>query len=266
MGICIIAGGGNLPLELLKEAKNNNQEPCLILIKDNADKEQYKGSNYIELSVGQIGAAISYMRENQADKIVFAGSVKRPNLLSIIPDWKGTIVLGRILKARIRGDDHLLKTIVGFFEDEGFKVAAATDFLNLNISQKGTITNTKPSDDDIFDINLGINLLDKLSELDIAQAAIISHGRVLSIEGAEGTDELIRRTKNYIKNARTTMVKIPKIGQDRRIDMPTIGPNTIDELAAASITGIAISQEVLVLSKEETIAKANSHSIYIYII
>ncbi len=266
MKLGIIAGGGDLPLEIIKTVKKDGIIPFVITLKSYADSNLYKNEKLAELSLGQVGMAIEYFEKNHVTHICFAGSVKRPNLFSVTPDFQGAILLSKILACKILGDDNLLKLVINFFENKGFKIISANELLGKEINKTGVISETSPTKDNLNDIKIGINALEKLDELDVGQAVIVSNGRILSIEGAEGTDQLIKRTKDYTQNQDAVLVKLPKKSQDKRIDMPTIGPVTIQELVKAGIKGIAISPEVIILSQKETIAKANSKAIYIYVI
>jgi DUF1009 family protein len=266
MKLGIIAGAGDLPIEIIQTAKDNNLTPYIITLKSYTDSNLYKDQIYTELSLGQVGKAINYFKKNNITHICFAGSIKRPNLTQIIPDLQGTILLSKILKAKILGDDNLLRIVIRFFEEQNFKIISASEIIHKDNIKIGSITEISPSIDNMSDIELGLKALDKLDELDVGQAVIASQGRILSIEGAEGTDQLIKRTKEYIQNQDAVLIKLPKKSQDKRIDMPTIGPVTIEELSDAGIKGVAISSEVIILSEKETIAKANSKAIFIHIL
>ncbi len=267
MRLCIIAGSGDLPIDVANEAKDKGIYTTIIPIESFADQNSFKEYVNVEtIPIGKIGRAFKFLKKHNISHILFAGSVKRPSLSSIIPDLEGTKLLARILKNKFLGDDTLLKCVIGFFEENGFQIISPTDILSLNIKKSGSITNSTPSKAELKDIEIGVSTSHRLSELDIGQSLLISEGRIISVEGAEGTDGMIKRSKEYVTPKKSILVKLPKLGQDTRIDMPTIGPKTIELMHKNNIAGIAIDKNVLVLSMQETIDIANLYSIYIYII
>jgi len=266
MRLCIIAGSGNLPQDIAKEAKNRGTLTSIICIKSFANENSFKEYGEVDtISLGNVGQALKFLKKHKISHILFAGSVKRPSFLSIIPDFEGTKLLSYILKEKVLGDDTLLKSVISFFEKRGFKIISPNEILTLNIKESGSLTKLAPNIQALKDIEIGASANRYLSSLDVGQAIIVSEGRIISIEAAEGTDEMIRRSKEYTEG-QTTLIKLPKLNQDVRIDMPTIGPKTIELMSQNNISGIAIDKTVLILSVQETIDKADLLGIYIYVI
>lgn len=270
MKLCVIAGGGNLPKDIIIEAAQKNIPTFLITISTQAEPKLFsaikdKIEDQIDLDIGKVGKALEFCKKNGVTHLVFAGSVKRPNLSSIFPDFEGVNLLGRIVANKFLGDDNILKCVLRFFEERNYTILSTAEIINSGPASFGNITNLKPSAKALLDIEIGVKALAQMSILDIGQALIVSSGKIIAVEASEGTDEMITRSKDYVLDE-AVLVKLPKIGQDRRVDMPTIGTKTIDMAAKSNINGIAIDQNVIIVSPEETIAKANAHKIYIHVI
>lgn len=264
----IIAGGGNLPLSIVRECIEKKIEPFVIVMDDFADEKAYKTLNYITAKFGDVGKAISFFKKNNIKEILFAGDVKKPDLKTIRPDMKGFLLLTKLLKSKIFGDDTILQTTIKFLENEGFKIIPV-DFLIKNIKvDEGIVGKTKfPSKDYAHDIELGVKVLKQIGDLDIGQSIVIQNGIVIGIECIEGTEKLIERCGKlkYATGRKPILVKIKKTSQTRKIDLPAIGENTISQLKKAGFVGVAIdSKNGLVIDKEKTIELANKENIFIY--
>ena len=266
MRLCIIAGSGDLPKNILNESLGKTQYISVICIKNEADIHNFNhADNVVEIALGKVGAAIEFLTTNRISHIIFAGSVKRPPLISIRADLEGTKLLALLLKEKFLGDDNLLKSVLRYFENLGFKILSPSELLASKLLVGEALTIHKPSTMALEDIKLGKEIFKKIGKLDIGQALIISEKRTIAIEGAEGTDNMIKRSKEYVSN-HSVLLKMHKQGQDERVDMPTIGPNTIEVMHTNNIKGIAVDRNVIILSMQDTIDKANSLGIYIYII
>ncbi|MDX1923749.1 MAG: UDP-2,3-diacylglucosamine diphosphatase LpxI [Rickettsiaceae bacterium] len=265
MRICVVAGKGDLPKEIIKKILSEGFFCCIIGVRGQHNLDPSQNPNFTELELGKIGAAISFCKSHNITHIVFAGSIKRPSLGSIIPDSEGAKLLTKIISKKFLGDDSLLKTILDFVEDRGFNILSPNEILNINSNSSGILTTTPISQKDLENIEIGCKGLAIMSPLDIGQSLIVSGNRIIAVEGAEGTDEMIKRSKDYT-NEDAILVKIPKTGQDQRVDMPTIGPKTIDIIKKSNIKGLAIDKNVIILSQEETIEKADKNNIFIYVI
>jgi DUF1009 family protein len=168
---------------------------------------------------------------------------------------------------RNKGDDGLLSSVIKYLESEKIKVISPDEILCNLKTDPGIVTRANPSEESLSDIDKGINLLNHMSAIDIGQAIVIQQGLVLGIEAIEGTEELIARTGKLRRDQSKSggvLVKIAKLQQSERVDLPTIGPDTIDQLHKSGFVGIAIEAErSLILAKTETIKRANDLGIFI---
>jgi hypothetical protein len=304
--IGIIAGSGQLPLEVARAYREHNQgKVYIVALQGSAQISSFSEFNCKEFNIGKVGGIIDYFKSNSVKEIVLAGRIARPDLNSLKVDLQGGILLGKILMQQFKGDDALLRTVADFLEDKGLKVISAQEILSLdpsnnlytsstskvarktsgelaqrilirehkripkfdvaNLEVQEVYTQITPSKQDLIDIELGKKVLKSLGSLDVGQAAVVSEGYVLGIEAAEGTDNLIKRCASLRKeNKGGVLIKMLKPNQDSRLDIPTIGPNTIQNLAIYGYSGIAIEQNgVIIVSKKEVAEIANKHKLFI---
>lgn len=261
----IIAGRGSLPYLIANNYTKQGGNCYIAAIKDEADIDQIKNFEYKVFKIGMVGEAIRYFKDNEVQNIIFIGGINRPNFKNLAVDKIGGLLLFKIVGQKIRGDDSLLKIVADFFENYGFKVISSNEIYKNQQFDTNIITVAHPSNLNKNDIELGINILNHLSPFDIAQSVIVESGYILGIEAAEGTDNLIVRCADLRKKLHGgVLVKIPKLGQDNRLDMPTIGPNTIKNLAKYNYTGVAIQKNnVIIVEEELTIKLADEHKIFI---
>lgn len=261
----IIAGKGSLPYLIAGNYTKQGGNCYIAAIESETDIELIKGFEYKTFKIGMVGAAIQYFKECNVQNIIFIGGVSRPNLKNLAVDRIGSLLLFKIISQKILGDDKVLRIVAKFFEDYGFKVISSSEIYKNQQSDNDIITIAQPSNSDKKDIEFGIELLNHLSKFDVGQSVVIEDGHILGIEAAEGTDNLIARCADLCKKSSArVLVKIPKLGQDNRLDMPTIGPNTIKNLAKYNYSGIAIkADKVIIVEEDLTVKLANQHKIFI---
>jgi hypothetical protein len=163
----------------------------------------------------------------------------------------------------------VLSRVVRFFEEKGYRVHGAGDVAPELLAGEGVLGDKRPSADDKADIEIALGVVSALGRLDVGQAAVVTRGHVIAVEAAEGTDAMLARCAEL--RARSTrrgpagvVVKAPKPGQERRVDLPTIGPDTVRQAAAAGLAGIAvIAGQVLMAERDATIAAANEHGLFL---
>jgi len=268
--IGIICGGGNYPKLVAQACIEKEIDFCMLLLKGfsdasldiNQDSKNYKGT--LSVKLGDIGVSLDFFRKNNVDKIVFVGDVKRPNFNELSLDKKGASWLLKLGKAIFLGDDALLKAIAKLANEEGFEIIAGTDLLEDIFVSNGIFTNKYPTEAEIFDIKIGFNAAKNLGILDIGQSVIVHDGLVLGVECVEGTDNLIERCAKLRKSSRGgVLVKTSKPQQDQRLDLPTVGENTINLLNVNGFSGFIIeSKKCIVINKKSIIKQANDFSMF----
>jgi DUF1009 family protein len=265
--IGILAGGGRLPLTIAESVIERGGSVHIVGIEGEADAEIARFP-HTWVNWGHVARMVATLRAH-ADALVIAGGVRRPDLWKLRPDWGFFVSLPQILEMMAGGDDSVLSRVVRFFEAKGIEVRGAHEVAPGLLAAAGPAGALALDAQSLADAELGFAVRAALGPLDAGQAVVTDRGRVLAIEGAEGTDAMLRRVAG-LRSAREgasrsgVLAKGPKPGQELRVDMPTIGPRTIDAAAAAGLAGIAIEAgAVLLLDRAEAVQSAGAHGLAI---
>ena len=262
----IIAGGGNIPQMLINECIKQNRDFVVLAIEGNADKNLCDNANfpYKWIRLGQAGTGFKYFADQRVQAVVMIGTIRRPSFFDIVPDLRTTAFFAKV-STKALGDDGLLRAVVDDIEKDGMKVKGIHEVMPDILIKEGILTKRKPSKQDLVDIKRGVEAALTLGKLDIGQAVIVQHGLVLGVEGIEGTDELIRRCKDYRrKGGGGVLVKMRKPQQDMRIDLPTIGSRSVERAHETGLEGIIVhASNGLIVDEKETIDLANKYGMYI---
>lgn len=261
----IIAGGGDLPGEIANIHYNNGGKVYIAALEGEGNIDPIKQFPHKIFKIGSVSKIIDYFQAHAVRNIIFVGTIKRGDFSSIKVDIDGAKLIAKITTQKLLGDDNILRVIADFFEKKGFKVISPQDILDSDVGSNKLLTDKKPSKQDLMDIEIGVNALKALSPFDVGQGVIINNRRVIGIEGVEGTDNLISRCSSYKPiTYGGVLVKTMKTSQDHRLDIPTIGPKTIDALAQFKYNGVAIEDGgVILVDNAKTIGLANKHKIFI---
>jgi DUF1009 family protein len=261
--LAVICGGGSLPFAVADAVSKRGRAVVLFLIAGWADAERVGAYRHHWVSLGRFGSFCRLAQAEGCREVVLIGSVVRPSIWQIRFDAKTVRLLPRLLRLFRGGDDHLLSSIAGIFEDHGFRLIGAHEIAPEILMPEGPLGRALPNSRDNADIQTGLALLDATGPFDIGQAAVVADGRVLAVEAAEGTDCMLARIvqlrdSGLIPHARNrgVLVKAPKRGQDRRIDLPSIGPQTIAGVKRASLSGIAVAAGSTIIAEPGRIAAA----------
>lgn len=261
----IVAGGGVLPLELAACCRRAGRPCFVVALEGMADPEALRDVPHAVVRLGAVGESLEHLKRAGVRDVVLAGRVKRPSMAALRPDIMGAKLLARAGAAFFSGDDALLKSVVAFLEEEGFCVVGADAVMASLLAPPGVLGRMTPDARADADIVQGVHVARALGALDVGQAVIVEHGYVLGVEAAEGTDGLIERCAALKREAGGgVLVKLKKPAQEMRADLPSIGPETVERLAACGFAGIAVeAQASLILEQETTIARADALGIFI---
>lgn len=262
----LIAGSGDLPCLLINKCRTQNRPIFVAAIENQTPPETVENVDHVWIKMGQFGRFIKEFQQRHIKNIVFAGSIKRPNLNTISLDWEGIKLLGSI-GYKALGDDAILTIITDFFESKGFRVIAPAEILQNLRPQKGLLTLKFPTEEELQDIHKGIKILDLIASADIGQAIVMQMGQVLGIEAIEGTEALIHRICHYKLEAKGgVLIKKSKPQQNLKIDLPTIGVNTLKQIHAAKLSGLAIEAiRSQIIDQDDVIRMANELGLFIYV-
>ena len=255
---------GKLILERLKKIEKKH------IIIDISKKKIFKNKkNSYQLSIGQLGKAINLLKKNNCKKIIFAGKVNRPDFLSTRFDLKALYYLPKIIKGSKKGDSYIIKEIIKIFDKEKINVIRQ-NFFNPELTlKKGIFTKIKPDSNNQKDIILGKNIISNLKKNNVGQGIVISNHRIIAVEDVDGTDSMLRRASKVLKKSAKKkregiLLKYPKINQDLRIDLPTVGIKTLKICADIGLKGIVLkSNQNIFMDKKKLINFANKKKMFI---
>jgi DUF1009 family protein len=189
--------------------------------------------------------------------MVLIGGVVRPRIRELLLDLEGLRFAWRVVQPFRGGDNHLLSQLLAQLESYGFTIRGAHEIAPQIVVGVGPLGSRRPGAAEQADIARALAVLNANSPFDVGQAAVVAGNRVLAIEGPEGTDQMLARVAAMRRGVRGTgvLVKAPKAGQDRRVDLPSIGPRTIDAAAGAGLAGIAVLAGSSIIAEPDRFAR-----------
>ncbi len=266
----IIAGGSDLPRAVAEAARGEGRTVFIISLTGDPD-DWTKDYPREQVSLGELGKALKALKTHHCSDLIFAGRVSRPRFSDLKLDTKGALAVPRLAKAALKGDDALLRAVVDMFEREGHKVLSIKDAVPSLLLREGVLGKHKPTAEHLNDAERGFQIVARMGELDIGQAVAICEGLVLSVEAAEGTDEMLKRITHLPEHLRGkpgaprgVLVKAPQPIQNLKTDIPVIGVATVQNAAAAGLAGIAVQADgALIIDHAHVIAAADAASLFL---
>lgn len=265
----IIAGRGPLPCVVADAASARGLPLHIVGIRGEA-RDEIERFPHTWVKLGEIGKLFRALDQNGCADLVIIGGVDRPDFSNIKLDLGAIKTLPFILSLGKGGDDHVLSRVVRFFEEKGYRVHGAGDVAPELLAGEGLLGDKSPSADNEADIEMAFQVVSALGRLDVGQAAVVANGHVLAVEAAEGTDAMLSRCAELRVLGKAprapsgVLAKAPKPGQEQRVDLPTIGPETVGKAAEAGLAGIAVAAgQVLMADRAATIAAANRHGLFL---
>lgn len=260
----IIAGGGVLPGKLAQACADQGIMPFMVGLKTQSEAGPVERYDHLWTRLGKAGKIISTLKSKGIQDLVLIGSIRRPSLAELRPDWWAAKFFARAgLKAL--GDNDLLSLLREALENEGFCVHGAHRFMADLLAPEEVLTKVATDEAAMRDIRRGFEVSQVLGALDVGQAAVVQEGLVLGVEGIEGTDGLIARCAALKREGRgPVLVKSCKPQQDQDLDMPTIGPETALKCAEAGFSGIAVQAgATLLVDLEQVIEIADQNGMFV---
>ncbi|MDR2885524.1 MAG: UDP-2,3-diacylglucosamine diphosphatase LpxI [Rikenellaceae bacterium] len=260
----LVAGGGQMPVEIIKSCAARGIEVYVAGLVPFADEQAFATLPHVMARIAEVGKILNFFKANGVVDLVMAGGIKRPSFKELIPDWEGAKMIAKIAMKNL-GDDALFRAVTDQIESRGFKVHGIEDIVPEMMFHEGVYGSVKPTKDDMADILRGIEVAKALGAVDVGQAVVVQEGMVLAVEAAEGTDMMLSRAATVRKQGKNpVMVKIKKPGQDTRTDMPAMGIQTIEQLKKYGMAGIAVeSGGILLIEKDEVIRLADQAGLFI---
>ncbi len=261
--IGLIFGETDFPKYILQKIKKKHKYLIIDLTKKKFFKK-YKNSHSV--SVGQFGKIISILKKNNCKQVIFAGKVIKPNFKNMRLDLKGIYYIPKIIKSSKLGDAAILKQVISILKNEKIKTLRSDKFTPELCLSKGNYTYLKPDKNDRKDIKIAIKAINKAGKFSHVQGAISRNNKLVNIEGITGTKKMIKKIKKFSKKPTGVLVKFPQQNQDLRIDLPTIGLETLKQCKIAGLKGLVLKHKKnIVLNKKASIQFANKNKMFILV-
>ena len=254
--LALIAGQGALPGHIAPQAglvaALEGNEPAL--------------TPDLTFRLEQLGSFIASLQERGVTQVCMAGAVKRPMIDATRIDAATRPLAKRLQATFDQGDDAALKTILDIFDEAGLPILGAHEIAPDLLPPKGVLTREQPDALARANAERAAEVLKITGAADISQGCVAANGQIIAMEAALGTDWMLDSLKNRTDGTGGLFFKAPKPGQDRRVDLPTIGPDTVKRVVDAHLHGIVIEAGgVMVLDLETTIAEADKHGRFLWV-
>jgi DUF1009 family protein len=243
MRLGLIAGNGRFPFLVLDAARGAGHDVTIIALKEEAFPDLADAAARTPaaalhwLSIGQLGACISVLKDAGVTQAVMAGQVKHTKLFAdIVPDMT---LLGILMKLKARNTDALISGIADALRDKGIELLHSTAFLGPLMAREGVLTRRPPTEGELAELGFGRTIADRVAALDIGQTIVVKASAVVAVEAMEGTDAVIARA-GQLAGPGTCVVKVAKPNQDMRFDVPVVGVSTIEAMRAAGATVLSV--------------------------
>ena len=259
--IGLFLGEKNLPLEILKSLKKKKIEYFIIDLSKNNKFKKDKNSYFI--NIGKFGKILELIKSKKCKKVLFAGNIVKPKISKLKLDIKGIYYIPRIIKASKVGDAAILKELINILSENKIKVIKLNTYNPELTLRRGCHTKLKPSMTDKLTIKKGIQILNKSNSLNHVQALVVNNQKIISFEKRKGTKEMLRSIRND-KLQNKLLLKMPKSKQDLRVDLPTIGLDTLKDCKKANIKGVVVkADQNIFLDMREGIKFANKNKMFV---
>jgi DUF1009 family protein len=269
--LAIVAGAGRLPYDVAVAARKAGDEPFIVALAADVDRD-WSDFEHVEIGTGDFAALDRAFREHEIGRVVLSGGVRRrPEWRDIRPTLRHILKVPAVLRILLgSGDDAVLRMVIELIEGNGYRVVGAHEIVPGLLAELGPITKAVPDDVDWKDIAIGQKAALALGTLDVGQGAVVVGGRIVALEGVEGTDAMLRRVADLRAEGRISdrrrgvLVKCCKPRQEERADLPSVGLSTVENASAAGLAGIAVEAgRALVLDRERMIAAADKMGIFV---
>ena len=248
MRTAIIAGQGRLPAALAAVMP----DPPLVAALDGFAPEGLTAD--LRFRVERLVPFLRALERDGITQVIFAGAVTRPRLDPVLLDEATAALLPRLMAAMESGDDATLRVVIELFEEFGFTVVGVETVAPALLPGAGVLAGKVTARDEA-DAARAAAIVAALGAVDVGQGAVVAQGLCLGVEALPGTDALLAQVAGIgtlrpdPARGRGVFYKAAKPGQDRRIDLPTIGPDTLHAAAAAGLGGVAFEAGLVIFSR-----------------
>ena len=265
----LIAGRGRLPLLLADRLAREGHDIVLAEL-EGFENLSSTHDDVLRFRLERLVLYLDRLQDLGVTQAVFAGSVHRPRLDPALIDPATMQILPRIMAAMQQGDDGTLREVIALMGEWGVRVVGAQDICPDLVAAPGILGSHMPKASDKQDAARGFDILRVTEHADIGQACVVARGQCLAVEALPGTDAMLAhlavlRDTHPALPAGGVFCKAPKPGQDRRIDLPAIGPETVSAVQACGLHGIAFEAGgVLLIDRAEMEARAEALGVFLW--
>lgn len=268
--LAIVAGYGRLPVDVALAAREQGIDPFILALKGEAD-QNWDDFDHDIVPIANFALVAKTLKRLNVDRIILAGGVRnRPKVSDIRISFKMLFSFPKLLRDILSGgDDTLLRTTINLFELHDVKVVGAQEIVPNLLATEGVFGEIKITELDQIDIEVASNAASRLGLDDKGQAAVSINGKVVATEGSDGTDAMLKAISVNNRHGKTeggqgVLVKLCKPQQDRRADLPTIGPMSVQNAHKAGLSGIAVEAgRSFILDRENVIKEADKYGMFI---
>ena len=259
MSLALICGTGDLP----RKVAEAQAEPPFICVLEGFAPEALEADVTFRLET--LGSLLVRLGHEGVTEVCFCGAIERPSFDPTKLDEHTAPLVPIMAKALQAGDDGALRAVAGLFEETGFTVRAAHDLAPDLIAPAGVLSEAWPDAQMRRDAALGMNILAALAPYDVSQACVVGNGQLLGLETVTGTDVLLQSVPDVAARPAGILVKGPKIGQDDRLDKPTVGPETVAQVVKAGLRGIVVDAgDVILLERAAVVAACDTAGLVLW--
>ncbi len=265
----LIAGSGAFPWLVARGAKRAGRRLVVVGLRYLADEKLADvADGFYWSGIARLGRWIRVLRREGVEEAILAGSVRKTDMLvplpllvlRNVPDW--TTIRLWFFRLPDRRNDTVLCAIGDELHHRGVTLVDSTKYCKQAMAQPGLLTRTQPTAAQRRDADLGWHIAKEMGRLDVGQSVAVMDGDVIAVEAIEGTDRMIERAGQLCRKAGWVHVKVAKPDQDMRFDVPTIGPDTIENLHKARAGCLVVEAGLtLVVDREKTVALADRYGI-----
>lgn len=263
--IGVIAGAGRFPFMVVAGAKRAGCRVVVVGLRGLADPALCEVADTFHWAgLARMGRWISVFNRARVDRAIMAGYVNkhvmygRFRLLKLLPDWISFKLW--FFQLRDKRNDTVLGAVADVLQARGIELQDATQFCADAFAPEGVLSGRQPSPQLEKDIDFGWRIAKELGRLDIGQAVAVKETEVIAVEAIEGTDRMIERAGSLCKQGGWTLIKVAKPNQDLRFDIPTVGPETIENLHRHGAKALAIEAgKTIIVDRDKMLELAARH-------
>jgi len=265
----LIAGQGQVPFMVAAGARAAGLRVVCVGLREQADPElSAHVDRFYWVGLARPGSWIKRLRAEGVTRAIMVGAVSKRQMftpwriLNYLPDWRAFRIWYSRLRHEDKRNDSLLSALADELASGGVLLEDSVKYCPEHLAAPGLLTDVRPTEKVLQDIEFGWTIAKEMGRLDVGQAIAVKEREVIAVEAIEGTDEMIARAGKLCRAGGWTLIKVAKPNQDMRFDVPTIGPETIENLRKHHAACLVIeAQKTLIVNRTETIKIANKYKI-----